>query len=131
METLFPGCSSNSWDAATVTDVGFRGLAVLPNLVDLSISYSAKLSDVALEAIASRGKLRKLVCRGCPSFTDVGCVRYINPLLIVNIFLFVPFENHQCVIPYYYNTVSVRAGLDGQKLAHRSDPTQNHFHTSS
>jgi hypothetical protein len=34
------------------------------------------------------------------------------------------------MIRHYYNIVSVRAGLDAQKLAHRSDPTQNHFQTS-
>jgi hypothetical protein len=131
VETLFPGCSCNSWDTDTVTDVGFRCLAALPNLVSLAISYSAKLSDVALEAIASRGKLQKLVCRGCPSFTDVGCIRYINALFIVNIFYLYLLI---IIIARYListKTVSVRAGLEGQKQTHRYDPTQNHFQTSS
>jgi hypothetical protein len=94
VETLFSGCNS--------TDVGFRCLAALPNLVNLAISYSAKLSDVALEAIASRGKLQKLVCLCCTSFTDVGCIRYINALFIVNIFLLVSFDNRDCKIPHFY-----------------------------
>jgi hypothetical protein len=94
METLFPGCFAFSRNTVTVTDVGVRCLAALPNLISLAISYIEKLSDVALEAIASRGKLQKLVCIGCRSFTDVGCIRYINTLFIVNIFLFVPLENH-------------------------------------
>jgi hypothetical protein len=67
-------------------------LAELPNLVNLAISYSAKVSDAALEAVASRGKLQKLVCRGCPSFTDDGCIRYINTLFIVNIFYLYLFK---------------------------------------
>ena len=78
MEVSFSGCSSSSWEQTSVTDVGLRCLAALPNLVYLSMSYLANVSDAALEALASRGKLRKLMCRGCPSFTDVGCIRYIN-----------------------------------------------------
>jgi hypothetical protein len=78
MEVSFSGCSSNSWEQTSVTDVGVRCLAALPSLVYLSMSYLANVSDTALEAIASRGKLRKLTCRGCPSFTDVGCIRYFN-----------------------------------------------------
>jgi hypothetical protein len=77
-EVSFSGCSSNSWEQMSVTDVGLRCLAALPNLVCLSMSYLANVSDTALEVIASRGKLRKLMCRGCPSFTDVGCIRYLN-----------------------------------------------------
>ena len=78
MEVSFSGCSSNSWEQMTVTDVGLGCLAALPNLVYLSMSYLANVSDTALEVLASRGKLRKLMCRGCPSFTDVGCIRYLN-----------------------------------------------------
>jgi hypothetical protein len=78
MEVSFSGCSSNSWEQSSVTDVGLRCLAALPNLVFLSMSYLANVSDTALEVIASRGKLRKLMCRGCLSFTDVGCIRYLN-----------------------------------------------------
>jgi hypothetical protein len=59
-----------------------RSLAALPNLVDLSMSYLANVSDVALEGVACKGRLRKLVCRGCPTFTDVGCIRYINILSV-------------------------------------------------
>jgi hypothetical protein len=77
-EVLFSGCSCKSWEATCVTDAGLKSLAALPNLVALSMSYLANVSDIALEAIARRGKLRKLVCRGCPTFTDVGCIRYIN-----------------------------------------------------
>jgi hypothetical protein len=78
MDVLFSGCSINSWKLTSLTDTGLKCLAALPNLVDLSMSYLANASDEALEAIACRGKLRKLVCRGCPTFTDVGCIRYIN-----------------------------------------------------
>jgi hypothetical protein len=77
MEVWFSGCSIHSWETTSVTDVGLRSLAALPNLVDLSMSYLANVSDVALQDIACRGRLRKLVCRGCPTFTDVGCSRYI------------------------------------------------------
>jgi hypothetical protein len=84
METLFTGCRLS--DVVTVTDVGLKHLAALPNLVNLTISYSAEVSDAALEAVASRGKLQKLVCRGCLSFTDVGCIRYRNTLFIVIVF---------------------------------------------
>lgn len=78
MKISFSGCSTNSWEQTSVTDVGLKCLATLPNLVYLSMSYLANVSDTALEAIASRGKLRKLTCRGCPSFTDVGCIRYFS-----------------------------------------------------
>jgi hypothetical protein len=102
VETLFPGYSSAHRFIDPVTDVGLRCLAALPNLVSLTISYMEQLSDVALKAIASRGKLQKLVCWRCSSFTDAGCIRYINALFIVNIFLFVPLENHHCKIPHFY-----------------------------
>jgi len=69
MEVSFSGCQPH------VTDVGLRCLVALPNLVSLAISYMPDVSDKALEAIASRGKLQKLMCRGCTSFTDVGCMR--------------------------------------------------------
>jgi hypothetical protein len=84
---MFPGCSFHSWGTVSVTEVGFMCLTALPNLINLDVSYSAKISDAALKAIASIGKLQKLVCRGCPSLTDVGCMRYINPIFIVYIFI--------------------------------------------
>jgi hypothetical protein len=85
MEVSFSGCSSNSSEQTSVTDVGLRCLRALPNLVYLSMSYLANVSDTALEALASRGKLRKLTCRGCPTFTDVGCIRYLQHFFRIDV----------------------------------------------
>ena len=87
MEVLFSGCSSNSSEQTSVTDVGLRCLTALPNLVYLSMSYLANVSDTALEVLASRGKLRKLMCRGCPSFTDVGCIRYLQHFFSIDVLM--------------------------------------------
>ena len=87
MEVSFSGCSSNSSEQTSVTDVGLKCLAALPNLVYLSMSYLANVSDTALEVLASRGKLRKLMCRGCPSFTDVGCIRYLQHFFRIDVLM--------------------------------------------
>jgi hypothetical protein len=78
MNVSFSGCGCISWEQTWLTDAGLRCLAALPNLVSLSMSYLANVSDKALEAVASRGKLQKLMCRGCLSVTDVGCIRYLH-----------------------------------------------------
>ena len=78
MDVSFSGCGSISWEQTSVIDVGLRCLAALPNLVPLSMSYLANVSVTTLEAIASRGKLQKLMCRSCLSFTDVGCIWYLQ-----------------------------------------------------
>ncbi|PNF21850.1 hypothetical protein B7P43_G05970 [Cryptotermes secundus] len=107
-ELNIAGCSSNSWDTVTVTEVGFRCLAALPNLVNLVISYSAKLFDAALEAIASRGKLQKLVCRGCPKITDAGCIRVVTSCNELE-----HFDFSGCDI---VSNATVQAALDSVKL---------------
>jgi hypothetical protein len=76
-------------------------LASLPNLVYLSMSYLANVSDTALEALASRGKLRKLMCRGCPSFTDVGCIRYLQHFFRIDVLMCTCLLLHtSCALKY-------------------------------
>lgn len=107
-ELNITGCSSNSWEQMSVTDVGLRCLAALPNLVCLSMSYLANVSDTALEVIASRGKLRKLMCRGCPSFTDVGCISVVTSCNELELF---DFSGCDLV-----SDATVQAALDSVKL---------------
>ncbi|GLG95629.1 uncharacterized protein GBIM_02572 [Gryllus bimaculatus] len=75
------GCSviqsSSPAEHASLTNAGFRWLARLPQLVDLNMSYLAVVTDEALDAVADRGKLKRLECRGCPTFTDAGCMRVV------------------------------------------------------
>jgi hypothetical protein len=105
MEVSFSGCSSNSWEQMSVTDDGLRCLAALPSLVSLSMSYLANVSDIALEAIASRGKLRKLMCRGCPSFTDVGCIRYLSFLQNSCSHVHLSVATHYCALNSLINSI--------------------------
>jgi hypothetical protein len=107
-ELNITGCSSNSWEQTTVTDVGLRCLATLPNLVYLSMSYLANVSDTALEALASRGKLRKLMCRGCPTFTDVGCISVVTSCNELEL-----FDLSGCDL---VTNATVQAALDSVKL---------------
>jgi len=74
MEVSFSGCDFMPCQAISLTDVGLKCLAALPNLVSLSVSNLASLSNRTLEAIASRGKLQELICKYCLFITDVGCV---------------------------------------------------------
>ncbi|XP_069694914.1 F-box/LRR-repeat protein 2-like [Periplaneta americana] len=87
-ELNITGCSINSFEPTNLTDAGLKCLAELPNLVDLSMSYLANVSDEALKAIACKGKLRKLVCRGCPTFTDVGCISVVTSCSELELFDF-------------------------------------------
>ncbi|KDR08751.1 putative RNA-binding protein EEED8.10 isoform X2 [Zootermopsis nevadensis] len=87
-ELNITGCSVHSWESGSITDSGLRSLAALPNLFNLSMSYMANVSDAALEAVARKGKLRKLVCRGCPTFTDVACISVVTSCSELELFDF-------------------------------------------
>jgi hypothetical protein len=55
------GCNLEFSELDTVTEYGYMCLSQLPNLVRLHINVSEEVSNEALEVIASRGKLQKLL----------------------------------------------------------------------
>ncbi|KDR24130.1 F-box/LRR-repeat protein 2 [Zootermopsis nevadensis] len=102
------GCNERIRNTGYVTDSGLRSLAALPNLFDLSMSYFPSLSDKALEAVASKGKLRKLVCRGCQTFTDVACISVVTSCNELELFDFSGCD--------HVTDATVRVALDSVKL---------------
>ncbi|KAJ9598473.1 hypothetical protein L9F63_010842, partial [Diploptera punctata] len=107
-ELNITGCSVHSWDNKTLTNVGVKCLALLPNLIELKMSYLACVTDESLEAIASKCNLRRLVCRGCPTFTDVGCTRILSSCNELQLF---DFSGCDLV-----SNITLQAALDAVKL---------------
>ncbi|XP_021934896.1 F-box/LRR-repeat protein 2-like isoform X2 [Zootermopsis nevadensis] len=107
-ELNISGCSGSSRKGGSVTDSGFRGLAALPNLFDLTMSYMGNMPEAALEAVARKGKLRKLVCRGCPTLTDDVCISVITSCDELEL-----FDLSGCNL---VTIATVQAALDSVKL---------------
>ncbi|XP_066993026.1 F-box/LRR-repeat protein 20 isoform X2 [Anabrus simplex] len=103
------GCTiPASGDSASLTDRGLKYLARLPCLENLSASYLADVSDDALDTIADKGLLKVLKCRGCPTFTDAGCMRVVALCTELELFDFSGCD--------YVSELTINAAKDAVKL---------------